>query len=158
MKALLIAEACNPEWVSVPLEGWCHSSAIARQVDAHLVTQVRNREAIVRAGLIEGRDFTAIDSEAVAGPLCRIGNMLRGGAGKGWTTMMASAGIAYYYFEHLIWRQFGGRIAAGEFDVVHRLTPLSPTIPSILAERCDRVGVPFVLGPLNGGGAVAEGV
>jgi hypothetical protein len=59
MRALLIAEACNPEWVSVPLEGWSHSRAIASIVDAHLVTQVRNRDAIQRAGLTEGNEFTA---------------------------------------------------------------------------------------------------
>ena len=48
-RALLIAEAANPEWVSIPLEGWSHSRAIARLCDAHLVTQVRNRDAILSA-------------------------------------------------------------------------------------------------------------
>jgi len=59
--------------------------------------------------------------------------------------------LAYPYFEHLVWQQFGDRIAEKEFDVVHRLIPVSPASPSLLATRCREVGVPFVIGPLNGG-------
>jgi len=151
MRVLLIAEACNPEWVSVPLEGWSHSRAIASLTGAHLVTQVRNRDAILRAGLVEGRDFTAIDSEAIAGRVYKLASLLRGGAGKGWTTVAGLSAITYPYFEHLIWKQFESRIRAKEFDIVHRITPLSPTTPSLLATRCRRAGTPFVLGPLNGG-------
>jgi len=151
MRVLLIAEACNPEMVSVPLEGWSHSRAIARLVDAHLVTQVRNRDAIVRAGLIEGKDFTVIDSEPVARRAYQIAGMVRGGAGKGWTVVSGLSALAYPFFEHLLWKQFGRRIKSGEFDVVHRLIPLSPTTPSFLSGWCRRAGVPFLLGPLNGG-------
>jgi glycosyltransferase involved in cell wall biosynthesis len=151
LRVLLIAEACNPEWTSVPLEGWSHARAIARLCDAHLVTQVRNREAILRTRLLEGREFTAIDSEALTRPAYRLAEILRGGSGRGWTTVMAMSALTYRYFEHLLWKQFGSRIRAGEFDVVHRLTPLSPTVASPIAGNCRRAGVPFVLGPLNGG-------
>jgi glycosyltransferase involved in cell wall biosynthesis len=150
-KVLLIAEAANPEWVSIPLEGWSHSQAISKLTPAHLVTQIRNRDAIARAGLVEGRDFTAIDSEPAARPAYALASLLRGGKGKGWTTTTALAAAAYPYFEHLIWQQFGPRIESGEFDLVHRLTPLSPTIPSPIAAKCKAAGVPFVIGPLNGG-------
>jgi len=150
LSVLLIAEAANPEFVSVPLEGWSHSRAIARLTDAHTVTQIRNRDAILRAGLTE-REFTAIDSEAVARPIWKVSELLRGGSGKGWTLVTAAQSLSYRYTERLIWRTFGARLRAGEFDIVHRLTPLSPTIPSSLAARCAAARVPFVLGPLNGG-------
>ncbi len=149
---LALAEAANPEWVSVPLIGWSLVAALREQADVHLVTQVRNREAILRAGLREGRDFTAIDSEAVARPVHRAGAFLRLGRGKGWTLVTAlSARISYPYFERLVWRQFRDRLTAGDFDVVHRITPLTPTANSSLAPRCAALGVPFILGPLNGG-------
>jgi glycosyltransferase involved in cell wall biosynthesis len=148
---LLMASSCNPEWVSSPLVGWSVTKALRGLVDAHVVTQVRNRDAIVRAGLREGVDFTAIDSEVVARRAYEFALRVRGGQGKGWTFGTAVGALTYPYFEQLVWKQFGRRIAAGEFDLVHRVTPMSPTIPSPIAERVRAAGVPYVVGPLAGG-------
>jgi glycosyltransferase involved in cell wall biosynthesis len=150
-RVLIIAEAANPEWASVPLIGWELTCALREVADVHLVTQVRNRDAIARKEWIEGRDFTSIDNEGFAVPLLRLASIFRGGDGKGWTTISAFAALAYYSFETEVWRRFGPSLRGGQFDLVHRVTPVSPTCQSILAQRLKRERIPFVLGPLNGG-------
>lgn len=150
MKVLILAEAANPEWSSVPLVGWSHAKAISEITDSLIVTQIRNKEAFLKKGLVDGKDFIAIDSESVAKPIFKIGEFLSG-PGKGWTTKMACSYFSYPFFERLIWKKLGKRIRAGEFDVVHRITPLSPALPSFIAKKCKQYDIPFVLGPLNGG-------
>lgn len=151
LRVLAIAEAANPEWVSVPLVGWSLVAALRKVADVHLVTHRRNEAALQRAGLQPGTDFTIIDNEALARPLWRLAERLRGGSGKGWTTLQALAWPSYVYFEHLLWKSLGARIRAGEWDIVHRITPLSPTMPSWMAPQLTAARVPFVVGPLNGG-------
>ncbi len=151
LRILLIAEAANPDWASVPLVGYSICEALRSVTNAHVVTQSRNQTALVAAGWKEGVDFSSIDSEAAARPMWIFDTWLRKLTGLGWTTTAALAALPYYYFEYLVWKQFGKRIESGEFDLVHRVTPLSPTIPSMIAARCKKAAVPFVLGPLNGG-------
>jgi glycosyltransferase involved in cell wall biosynthesis len=150
LRVLVIAELANPDWASVPLEGWSHWHALSQVTDAHLVTQVRNRENILKTGLAEDR-CTTLDTRGVERVTDAVMRLVRRGTDGGQTTITAFSVAAYYEFERKVWQAFGARIRAGEFDVVHRLTPLSPTTPSLLAAKCARAGVPFVLGPLNGG-------
>jgi starch synthase len=148
-RVLVIAELANPDWVSVPLVGWSHWHALSKVVDGHLVTHVRNRENIVKTGLSPDR-LTIIDTTPVERPMYRAVRAFRGGEG-GLTTITAASSIPYYYFEHMLWRELGARIRAHEWDIVHRLTPLTPVAPSLIAAKCAQHDIPFVLGPLNGG-------
>ena len=147
LRVLLIAEQCNPEWTSVPLVGWNWYKALRSYADITLVTQIRNRAAISRhVNTNDNVEF--IDSELVARPVHRLARLLTLGRGLGWTTKHVLAWMPYLYFEHKVWQRFGKELAAGDFDLVHRLTPLSPVYASLLSGR---LAVPFMLGPLNGG-------
>jgi glycosyltransferase involved in cell wall biosynthesis len=73
------------------------------------------------------------------------------GPNKGFALLQGLSIPSYALLEHLAWRRFREELRQGKFDIVHRLTPLSPAVPSPLAARCQRIGVPFVLGPINGG-------
>lgn len=147
LRVLLLAEHCNPDWPSLPVVGYKAAKAIADVADVTLVTHIRNKAAINRNGVGRAR-VVFLDNEYIARPMYRLACFLRGGSEVAWTTSVAMSYLPYVVFEHLAWKSFGARLTAKEFDVVHRLTPMSPTLPSLLAGRSP---VPFVLGPLNGG-------
>lgn len=149
-RVLLVAESANPKLTSVALIGWSFSRALAQVADVHLVAELRNQADIEAAGTA-GMSFTPIDNRRWQGLAWTVAKFLRGGTTLGWSTYSALATLAYPAFERRVWRQFGDRIRRGEFDVVHRIVPNAPVTPSLLATRCAAVGVPFVLGPLNGG-------
>lgn len=149
-RVLLIAEAANPEWPSVPLVGWQIYHAIAGVADVHLATQIRNADAIRRFGLPE-HAYTTIDTEPIARRVQKVVELGGLTKGKAYTFGTALGAITYYDFERRLWARFREDLAAKRFDLVHRVTPLSPTVPSIIAPRLARLGVPFVIGPLNGG-------
>jgi glycosyltransferase involved in cell wall biosynthesis len=149
-RVLVIADLCNPEWESVPLVGWSHVHALKSVADIHLVTRSWNTPALQRAGLIEGRDFTTFDTSALFHPMERLVRLISG-PNKGWGMLTALSMPSYWLFELLLWRHFRRDLQAGRFDLVHRITPLSPAVSSPLAPRCRKAGIPFVLGPINGG-------
>jgi glycosyltransferase involved in cell wall biosynthesis len=150
LRVLLIAEAANPKLTSVALIGWSFSRAMAKVADAHLAVELRNRDDLLAAGLQPG-EFTAIDNRFWQGLSWNVAKVLRGGTTLGWSTYTGLSTLIYPFFERQVWKQFGSRLRRGEFDLVHRVTPLAPVAPSLLARRCAGIGVPFVFGPLNGG-------
>jgi glycosyltransferase involved in cell wall biosynthesis len=150
IRALVIADSCNPEWESIPLVGWSHANALRAHVDVHIATRSWNAEALTRAGLVEDRDFTALNTEALFNPMQRLVQRISG-PNKGWAMLTALSIPSYLWLEHLLWRRLGPDLRAGRFDLVHRITPLSPAVPSPIAGHCRRLGIPFILGPLNGG-------
>jgi glycosyltransferase involved in cell wall biosynthesis len=150
-RVLVLAESANPDWASVPLEGWSLSAALRNVADVELATHVRNRSAIENTGLGDVLHAHYIDNEWLARPLHGAVEALRKATGIGWSLTTTAIGITYYEFERKVWAALGERIRNHDFDIVHRVNPLSPTIPSLLARRCEQADVPFVWGPINGG-------
>ena len=150
LRVLLIAESCNPTWTSVPLVAYSMAKALAARDDlaVTLVTQIRNREALESDPIADDVDLQFIDNEFVARPFFRAGDWLRGGSQLSWTTSTAVAWPGYMIFEKMIYRRFRRELQAQSFDLIHRISPLTPTMGSPLASMCN---VPMLIGPLNGG-------
>lgn len=150
IRVLLIAEACNPTWTSVPLVGYNFARALAERPELRvtLVTHIRNREGLSTSDIGKLAEIEFIDNEWIANPVYRFARWLRGGNQLSWTIDTALAWPSYVVFEQIVRRQFGQRLQRGEFDLIHRVTPLSPTAVDPLAGKTD---VPMVAGPLNGG-------
>jgi glycosyltransferase involved in cell wall biosynthesis len=110
------------------------------------VTQIRNKKNIEKIGLGKA-DVVYIDTEVIAAPLHKLAVALRGGQEVGWTLQIAINYPSYLFFEWKVWNLFKDDLRQGKFDVIHRITPMTPSIPSPLAEWSP---IPFVLGPLNG--------
>lgn len=147
MRVLILADDCNPEWPSLPVVGYQAARAIAEHADVVVATHIRNRQNIERVGF--GRAAVRyFDTEYIARPMFKLATWLRGGTSTAWTTAIALAYPSYIAFEWEVWKATRDELRRREFDVVHRLTPMSPTLPSPMASWSP---VPFVLGPLNGG-------
>jgi glycosyltransferase involved in cell wall biosynthesis len=146
LKVLLLADLCNSAWPSLPVVGYKYAKALSKYTDATVVTQVRNRPDIMANGLGQAQ-VAYVDTEKIAARMWKLASLLRGGSEKGWTLQIAMDYPAYLAFERKAWHDFRGALESRQFDVVHRITPMSPTLPSYMAGRSP---VPFVLGPLNG--------
>jgi len=149
-RVLLIAEACNPTWTSVPLVGYNFARALAARPDLEitLLTHIRNKPAIEVDPIAKMAKIFFIDNEWVAKPLYWMSRLLRRGQSLSWTIDTAMAWPSYMVFERQVRKQFREQLAGGGFDLIHRITPLTPTMGSPLAKSTK---TPMLIGPLNGG-------
>jgi hypothetical protein len=81
IRVLLIAEACNPTWTSVPLVGYNLARALAARPDLKvtLVTHVRNRDGIVTSDIGKFAEIAYIDNEFIVRPVYNLARLIRGG-------------------------------------------------------------------------------
>ncbi|MFT6073185.1 MAG: glycosyltransferase involved in cell wall biosynthesis [Yoonia sp.] len=145
-RVLILAENCNPEWPSLPIVGYKYARALAEVADVQIVTHVRNRENIEKAGQLTDR-IHYIDNEWIAARMYKLSKFLRGGNEVAWSTNQIMAYLPYIAFERQALKHFRPALDASEFDLVHRITPMSPTLPSYFSGRTHQ---PFMIGPLNG--------
>lgn len=151
MRVLLLAFECNPEWYSLPAVAYNYAKALANHVDELVVvTQTQNQPNIDKHGGIGNAKVVFLDVKKIVEPFEKTAFFLMGGHQKnvGWTIYRALMYPSYLYFEWIAWQHFKSELNDGYFDIIHRLTPMTPTLPSPLAAWSK---VPFVLGPLNGG-------
>jgi glycosyltransferase involved in cell wall biosynthesis len=144
MRVLLYADDCNPEMASEPGFTFRTIRSIIDHVDdALVVTQTRNEAAIAKTDM-GGATVVYLDTEYVARPAWKVSKALR----LGTSLRTATKYPVQYAFERELWKRFSARIGQGEFDIVHRVGPISSALPSPLATWSK---APFVIGPVNGG-------
>lgn len=149
LRVLVLGPDCHPEQVSIPYVTYSHAAALAQLHDVTLVARSSVLDDLRRAKA----PFRGI--EEVRTPL--LDRIYAWGFRWIFKSNYDSQGLtAFKYpfalaFELRAWRQLRRRIFAGEFDVVLRLVPMSPVLPSPFAFFLRRGPIPFVIGPLNGG-------
>lgn len=145
-RVLLSAYQCGPGMGSVSQIGWEWFSRMAERVPTTLFTHVRNREAIGDASEpAKGSEVVYIDTEWFAGPLYRIAKKIFPGSEH---PVFLVSSLDFFPYDAMVVREARRRMKAGQqWHVAHQVTPVSPVAPTRLVS----LGVPVVIGPLNGG-------
>src|SRR5438128_7346830 len=155
LRILLLAPGSSPEAVSMPYVTYSHAAALAQLHDVALVIGSPTEDPVRRAKA----PFRSI--EVVRMPLLEriYAWSLRRIFKYNYDTQVLTA-FGYPFsiaFEWRAWRQVRRRIFAGEFDVVLRIMPMTPVLPSPFAFFLRKGVVPFVIGPINGGLPFVQG-
>ncbi|MGQ4649073.1 glycosyltransferase [Lyngbya aestuarii] len=153
-KILLIIEQCNPEWSSVPLEGYKYFEAISQLVDVTLVTHERNKEALDRRK--EHQKIVYIFESVLSKKYYSFLEKVTSRNGTvNWPLFHALSYPLYEEFNCQVYKKFRRQILNGDYDLVHALTPMMPRYPVKVVEACKQT--PFLFGPVNGGVPFPEG-
>lgn len=148
VKVLFIVEQCNPEWASVPLEGFRYYEALSRVAEVTLVTRQCNEAALARANV---RGETVIIRETLAARHYAklVGRLTEFRGRINWPMRHALNYPVYVEFDWMVFRKLRAAVERGTYDVVHAFSPILPRYPVKIVEACGNT--PFVLGPVNGG-------
>lgn len=155
LRILVLGPECDPERISIPFVSYCHVAALSKLHDVTFVVGSPVEDSVRRA-----KDpFRSI--EVVRMPwLERIYAWSLHKIFKNNYDTQGLTAFGYPFalaFEWYAWRQLKQRIFAGDFDVVLRVMPMTPTLPSPFAFFLRKGPIPFVAGPLNGGLRSAPG-
>ena len=155
LRVLVLAPDLNPECVSIPFVSYCHVAALAKLHDVTVVAGSTVEGALRRA------KAPFRDIEVVRMPWLErfVAWSIRWIFRNNFDTQaMTAFGYPFVLaFEWYAWRQLRQRIFAGEFDVVHRVLPMTAVMPSPFAFFLRKGPIPFVIGPLQGGLRSAPG-
>jgi hypothetical protein len=151
IKVLLIIEQCNPEWFSVPLEGYNYYNEISKLVDVTLVTHERNKQALEKiTNNYNSKIIYVLESEFIKNYyqfISRISS--KPGGGVNWPLLLTLSYPMYAEFNNNVYQLFKDSILKGDYDIVHAITPMMPRYPVKVVQACQNT--PFIIGPVNGG-------
>jgi glycosyltransferase involved in cell wall biosynthesis len=149
LRILILAPGSNPESISTSLVGYSHGAALAR---LHSVTLVAGHahEVPLRRAPASFHEIVTIKTpwiDALSSWL--VHTVFKGDYGS--QVMTALGYPLLLIFEWKAWRHLKARIRLREYDVVLRLLPVVPVLPSLFPFLLRGTTLPFVIGPINGG-------
>jgi glycosyltransferase involved in cell wall biosynthesis len=153
LKVLLIIEQCNPEWASVPLEGYNYYQEISRLVDVTLVTHERNRSALEK--IAKQQKIIYISESNFTKQYYNFIEQITSQGRINWPLKHALTYPIYAEFDRKVYQQFKRLVRNQYYDIVHVLTPMMPRYPAKIIKVCQNT--PFLLGPVNGGVPFPDG-
>ncbi|MEO0540780.1 MAG: glycosyltransferase family 4 protein [Cyanobacteria bacterium P01_A01_bin.105] len=151
LNVLLVMHECNPEWTSVPLLAFQFYRTLKQTANVVLVTHERNRQALSKA--CPDDDIRYIDESQRTYNYFRyfVEPLMKLSGSRIWQLFTVLAYPVYAEFNQRVYKLMRKPVAAGAFDIVHAITPMVPRYPVKISQVCEQCGVPFVLGPINGG-------
>ena len=143
---LLSAYQCGPGMGSVSQIGWEWYARLACRAPTTLVTHIRNREPLTKAGApLPYSEVVFVDTEWFAGPLYRLASRI---FPRSQHAVFLISSLDFFAYDRSAETLLRRRMACGEsWNIVHAVTPVSPAAPT----RLHRLGLPLIIGPLNGG-------
>ncbi len=143
-RVLLSAYQCAPGQGSVSQIGWEWYSRLSSRAQVTLVTHIRNRQELEKAGApLHDSEILYIDTEWFARPLYRTAGRI---FQRSQHAVFLISSLDFFVFDRTALRILRQR-PAGSWDVIHAPTPVSP----IAATSLYRLGLPLIAGPWNGG-------
>jgi glycosyltransferase involved in cell wall biosynthesis len=151
INVLLIIEQCNPDWFSVPLEGYNYYSEISKLVNVTLVTHERNKEALEKQKKSENTKIIYINESEFIKKYYKVISLIssKPGGGVNWPLLHTLSYPMYAEFNNNVYQLFKDSILKGDYDIVHAITPMMPRYPVKVVQACQNI--PFIIGPVNGG-------
>ncbi|WP_035238086.1 glycosyltransferase family 4 protein [Desulfobacter vibrioformis] len=147
MNILLVMEQCNPQWASVPLLASHFYRTIRERVSVTLVTHERNRSPLEKNRGTH-RIIYIKESSRLKRYYAHVSRITSSG-GVNWPLQHALSYPVYAEFNRKVYDGFAKAVRAGQYDLVHVMTPILPRYPVKLVNACQNT--PFLLGPVNGG-------
>lgn len=145
LHVLLDAYQCAPGGGSVSQIGFEWLVRLSKRARVTLLTHVRNETALAGIELEPDTRIETIDTEWFAGPLHRLATRIFPSSEH---AVFALSSLDFFVYDAVCLRRARRLVRKGErFDVVHVVTPVSPSALT----RMHRLGPPLVRGPLNGG-------
>ncbi|HAC65690.1 MAG TPA: glycosyltransferase family 1 protein [Cyanothece sp. UBA12306] len=147
LKVLLIIEQCNPDWSSVPLEGYNYYNHISKLCDVTLVTHERNKKALEKHP--EHQNIVFINEGQLSKFYHKIIAKITSIGRKNWPLYVALSYPIYEEFNNQVYQKFKNQVLEQKYNIVHVITPMMPRYPAKIIKACQNT--PFILGPVNGG-------